>query len=148
MQLPVVALVGYTNSGKSTLLNRLTAAEILAEDQLFATLDPTTRRLDMPSSTEVSRLPLHLARDVAGHVPVVLVLVSRLVMGADSLPQKLLPRLNDGARVPSVRVTSSTHLGTPPTAGELLDQLAHRSCCSPSRRIVGRCCTQAQNLQP
>ena len=53
MQLPVVALVGYTNSGKSTLLNRLTAAGILAEDQLFATLDPTTRRLDMPSSTEV-----------------------------------------------------------------------------------------------
>ena len=58
MQLPVVALVGYTNSGKSTLLNRLTAANILAEDQLFATLDPTTRRLDMPSSTEVSCLPL------------------------------------------------------------------------------------------
>lgn len=56
MQLPVVALVGYTNSGKSTLLNRLTAADILAEDQLFATLDPTTRRLDMPSSTEVSTL--------------------------------------------------------------------------------------------
>ena len=62
MQLPVVALVGYTNSGKSTLLNRLTAANILAEDQLFATLDPTTRRLDMPSSTEVSCLPLMILR--------------------------------------------------------------------------------------
>ncbi|MDR1194217.1 MAG: GTPase HflX [Peptococcaceae bacterium] len=43
-QLPVIALVGYTNAGKSTLLNRLTAAGALAEDKLFATLDPLTRR--------------------------------------------------------------------------------------------------------
>lgn len=47
--LPVVALVGYTNAGKSTLLNRLTDAGVLSEDQLFATLDPTTRRLTLPS---------------------------------------------------------------------------------------------------
>ena len=46
---PVVALVGYTNAGKSTLLNRLTAAGVLQEDALFATLDPTTRRLMLPS---------------------------------------------------------------------------------------------------
>lgn len=49
-----VALVGYTNSGKSTLLNRLTAAEVLVEDLLFATLDPTTRRLDLPSGRQVT----------------------------------------------------------------------------------------------
>ncbi|KAL3845268.1 hypothetical protein ACJIZ3_002671 [Penstemon smallii] len=42
---PVVSLVGYTNAGKSTLLNRLTGADVLAEDKLFATLDPTTRRM-------------------------------------------------------------------------------------------------------
>ena len=42
---PVVALVGYTNAGKSTLLNTLTQAGVLAEDKLFATLDPTTRRI-------------------------------------------------------------------------------------------------------
>ena len=42
---PVVALVGYTNAGKSTLLNALTGAGVLAEDKLFATLDPTTRRV-------------------------------------------------------------------------------------------------------
>jgi GTP-binding protein HflX len=47
-QVPVVALVGYTNAGKSTLLNAMTGAEVLSEDKLFATLDPTTRRLELP----------------------------------------------------------------------------------------------------
>ena len=46
---PVIALVGYTNAGKSTLLNRLTGADVDEEDKLFATLDPTTRRLRLPS---------------------------------------------------------------------------------------------------
>ena len=46
---PVVALVGYTNAGKSTLFNRMTAADVRAEDMLFATLDPTMRRIALPS---------------------------------------------------------------------------------------------------
>lgn len=46
--LPIVALVGYTNAGKSTLLNALTGAGVLVEDRLFATLDPTARRVDLP----------------------------------------------------------------------------------------------------
>lgn len=50
---PVVALVGYTNAGKSTLLNRLTGAGVFAADQLFATLDPTTRRLNLPGGKGV-----------------------------------------------------------------------------------------------
>ncbi len=64
-----VAIVGYTNAGKSTLLNRLTNAGILAEDKLFATLDPTTRKLTLPDGTSVlltdtvgfiRKLPHHL----------------------------------------------------------------------------------------
>jgi GTPase len=47
-ELPTVSLVGYTNAGKSTLLNRLTRADALVEDRLFSTLDPTTRRLRLP----------------------------------------------------------------------------------------------------
>ncbi len=47
--IPVLALVGYTNAGKSTLLNKLTNAGVRAENQLFATLDPTTRRAELPS---------------------------------------------------------------------------------------------------
>ena len=46
-ELPTVSLVGYTNAGKSTLFNRLTGSEVFAADQLFATLDPTMRRLDV-----------------------------------------------------------------------------------------------------
>jgi GTP-binding protein HflX len=66
---PVVALVGYTNAGKSTLFNRLTRAAVGAEDLLFATLDPTMRRLDLPSGRKailsdtvgfISDLPTHL----------------------------------------------------------------------------------------
>ncbi len=51
--LPTVSIVGYTNAGKSTLLNRLTSAGVLVEDQLFATLDPTTRRLELPGGKHV-----------------------------------------------------------------------------------------------
>lgn len=50
---PVAAIVGYTNAGKSTLLNALTGAGILAEDKLFATLDPTTRMLELPGSQKL-----------------------------------------------------------------------------------------------
>ena len=65
----VAAIVGYTNAGKSTLLNRMTNAGILAEDKLFATLDPTTRSLELPSGQQllltdtvgfIRKLPHHL----------------------------------------------------------------------------------------
>ena len=68
-KVPVVAIVGYTNAGKSTLLNTLTGAGVLEEDQLFATLDPTTRNLKLPGGQEIlltdtvgfiRKLPHHL----------------------------------------------------------------------------------------
>lgn len=57
---PVVAIVGYTNAGKSTLLNHLTDAEVLEEDKLFATLDPTTRMLLTDTVGFIRKLPHHL----------------------------------------------------------------------------------------
>ena len=52
-ELPVISIVGYTNAGKSTLLNAITRSEVLVEDKLFATLDPTSRRLRFPREREV-----------------------------------------------------------------------------------------------
>jgi len=52
-KLPVIAIVGYTNAGKSTLLNALAGADVLVEDKLFATVDPTTRRVEMRNGQEV-----------------------------------------------------------------------------------------------
>ncbi len=66
---PVVALVGYTNAGKSTLFNRLTKSDTRAEDMLFATLDPTLRKIELPNGVQailsdtvgfISELPTHL----------------------------------------------------------------------------------------
>jgi GTP-binding protein HflX len=51
--LPIVSLVGYTNAGKSTLLNKLTGSDVLAENRLFATLDPSSRRLRFPEEREL-----------------------------------------------------------------------------------------------
>lgn len=88
--LPEVALVGYTNSGKSTLLNQLTDAGVLVQDSLFSTLDSTVRRFDLPGGQEVlvadtvgfvQRLPHHLVEsfrstlDEAVHADVLLHLV-------------------------------------------------------------------------
>ena len=70
-KIKTVAIAGYTNAGKSTLLNYLTGAGVLSEDKLFATLDPTTRRLTLPNGEEIlltdtvgfiDRLPTHLVK--------------------------------------------------------------------------------------
>jgi len=75
--IPIVAIVGYTNAGKSTLLNRLTTAEVLSEDQLFATLDPTTRRITLPNGRPV------LLTDTVGfinHLPTTLIAAFRATL--------------------------------------------------------------------
>ncbi|MCA1666591.1 MAG: GTPase HflX, partial [Thermomicrobia bacterium] len=74
---PIIALVGYTNAGKSTLLNRLTDGNVLAEDKLFATLDPTTRRIVLPSGRDA------LMTDTVGfinHLPTQLVAAFRATL--------------------------------------------------------------------
>ena len=88
--IPKVAIVGYTNAGKSTLLNYLTHAGVLSEDKLFATLDPTTRRLDLPEGESllltdtvgfIRKLPHHLIKafrstlEEAAYADILLVLI-------------------------------------------------------------------------
>ena len=90
---PVVALVGYTNSGKSTLLNALTGADVYAQDQLFATLDAVSRRMETPEHTE------YLLTDTVGFIrklPHTLVSAFRSTLEEAALADVLVI-VNDGA---------------------------------------------------
>ena len=97
--LPKIAIVGYTNAGKSTLLNRLTDAGILAEDKLFATLDPTTRKFELPTGESVlltdtvgliRKLPHHLINafrstlDEAVYADMLMIVMPRMTSAASS----------------------------------------------------------------
>ena len=90
---PVVALVGYTNSGKSTLLNTLTGAGVYAQDQLFATLDAVSRRMETPEKTE------YLLVDTVGFIrklPHTLISAFRSTLEEAALADVLVI-VNDGA---------------------------------------------------
>jgi GTPase len=107
--MPVVALVGYTNAGKSTLINALTAADVHAADVLFATLDPTTRKSVMPSGTEV------LISDTVGFV--------------QKLPTQLIAAFRATLEEIEVRLAGNPAALTTPGPWVPSPRAMHQSCC-------------------
>ena len=106
---PAVALAGYTNAGKSSLLNRLTGAGVLVEDALFATLDPTVRRLDLPGGRTctvadtvgfVRHLPHHLVEAFRSTLEEVTEadLVLHVVDGSDEEPEEQMSAVREVLR--------------------------------------------------
>ena len=164
---PVIALVGYTNAGKSTLFNHLTGAGVMAEDLLFATLDPTMRRIRLPGVDKailsdtvgfISDLPTQLvaafratleevtAADVIVHV--------RDIANADSSQQKaevlgiladlgLLEEDGTAPKVPIVEAWNKWDLLDSERAADLLDQAALRreEVIVPVSALTGQGCT-------
>ncbi|MEY4159992.1 MAG: GTPase HflX [Pseudomonadota bacterium] len=164
---PVIALVGYTNAGKSTLFNRLTGADVMAEDLLFATLDPTMRAIRLPGVEKailsdtvgfISDLPTQLvaafratleevtAADVVVHV--------RDIANPDSLAQKfqvleVLKDLGlldsedaDSPRIPVVEVWNKWELLAPDQQADLVQEKARRKddIIVPLSALTGESC--------
>ncbi len=137
------AIVGYTNAGKSTLLNRLTGAGILAEDKLFATLDPTTRKFILPSGEQmlltdtvgfIRKLPHHLVKafkstlDEAVYADVLIILID----ASDSeypdqlaVTRELLAELG-AADKPTLYVFNKCDLGVTHSVASVLKGENHR----------------------
>jgi GTP-binding protein HflX len=140
--IPVVALVGYTNAGKSTLLNALSGADIYAADQLFATLDPTTRRVTLPGGREVlvtdtvgfiQKLPttlvaafratleeiteadllLHVVDIIHPNAPQQVSAVMRVLEELGATEQPIIMALNKIDQVPNVAAVSAQLAGLP-----------------------------------
>jgi GTP-binding protein HflX len=147
--LTTVALVGYTNAGKSTLLNRLTEAEVLVEDRLFSTLDPTTRRLRLPGGETVllsdtvgfvQRLPHQLVEAFRSTLEEVadasfllhLVDASALEPDAHIAAVRTVLREIDAADLPEMIVFTKSDLTEPARLDELLR--AHPGSISVSAR--------------
>src|SRR5437870_498895 len=118
------ALVGYTNAGKSTLLNKLTRSEVLADNMLFATLDPTSRRLELPSGRRV------IVTDTVGFI--------------QGLPTELVEAF--AATLEEVRqahilciVVDGSHPDVELQLETVLDTLAGMDCDQPSVLLINKC---------
>jgi len=132
-----IALVGYTNAGKSTLLNRLTRADVLVEDRLFSTLDPTTRRLHLPGGETilcsdtvgfVRRLPHQLVEafrstlEEVAEADLLLHVVDGSAPDAERQVDAVRGVLRDigAGEVPELLVVNKTDVATPEQVHELL----------------------------
>jgi GTP-binding protein HflX len=163
---PVVALVGYTNAGKSTLFNRLTGAEVTAQDQLFATLDPTMRAVGMPGGGRiilsdtvgfVSDLPTHLVAAFRATLEEVLeadvIVHVRDIVHADSEAQKddVLDVLADlgvdvAAREAIVEVYNKIDLAGPDDRQRVANQAARTPLAVALSAITGEGCERLLEL--
>jgi GTP-binding protein HflX len=160
-ELPIISIVGYTNAGKSTLLNTLTASSVHAEQRMFATLDPTSRRLRLPYEQEV------ILNDTVGFIrdlPPDLIAAFRATLEeiADSdLLIHLLDASNsrweqqlasvdkiladlDFTNIPRLVVFNKADL----IDAETLDSIMRQSCSEGSRQCIAVTATDARSLRP
>jgi GTP-binding protein HflX len=152
---PVVALVGYTNAGKSTLFNRVTGAEVLAKDMLFATLDPTMRGVVLPTGRKVilsdtvgfiSDLPTQLVAAFRATLEEVLeadlILHVRDISHPETAEQaadvaEILGQLGVSTQTPQIEVWNKMDLVDPALRGALAEQAARSDRIAPVSALTG-----------